>query len=221
MTAILFGSISTLADTSELQREAFNGAFAQHGLDWTWSRDDYVSMLESNGGSDRVAEYARSRGEDVDAAAVHATKSELFQKSLAESDVAPRDGVADAIREAKGAGLKVALVTTTSAENVAALAAALAGHVAFADLDLVVDSSQVSAVKPDAAAYTYALEHLHEQAGDCVAIEDNVGGVAAAVAAGITTVAFPNANTSAHDFEAADVRRERIDLADLEALIAR
>jgi hypothetical protein len=35
MSAILFGSISTLADTSELQRRAFNEAFSAHGLDWT------------------------------------------------------------------------------------------------------------------------------------------------------------------------------------------
>lgn len=33
MPAILLRSISTLADTSELQRQAFNQAFAQHGLD--------------------------------------------------------------------------------------------------------------------------------------------------------------------------------------------
>ena len=38
MSAILFGSISTLADTSELQRRAFNEAFEAHGLDWNWSR---------------------------------------------------------------------------------------------------------------------------------------------------------------------------------------
>ena len=36
MSAILFGSISTIADTSELQRQAFNQAFKAHGLDWDW-----------------------------------------------------------------------------------------------------------------------------------------------------------------------------------------
>ena len=34
MATILFGSISTLADTSELQRQAFNDAFKAYGLDW-------------------------------------------------------------------------------------------------------------------------------------------------------------------------------------------
>lgn len=36
MKAILIGSIGTLADTSDMRREAFNEAFAQAGLDWTW-----------------------------------------------------------------------------------------------------------------------------------------------------------------------------------------
>ena len=80
MSAILFGSISTLADTSELQRRAFNEAFAAHNLDWQWSQDDYREMLGSNGGAQRIADYAASRGDDVDAAEVHATKSSIFQE---------------------------------------------------------------------------------------------------------------------------------------------
>ncbi len=60
MSAILFGSISTLVDSSELQRRAFNEAFEAHGLDWQWSQPDYVAMLESNGGAQRIADYAES-----------------------------------------------------------------------------------------------------------------------------------------------------------------
>ena len=45
MTSVLFGSISTVADTSELQRQAFNDAFAEHGLGWTWERAEYRRML--------------------------------------------------------------------------------------------------------------------------------------------------------------------------------
>ena len=214
MTAILFGSISTLADTSELQREAFNRAFVEHGLDWRWDRAEYAGLLESNGGSDRVSEYARSRGEDVDAGAVHATKSRLFQESLAAAPVEPRAGVAETIRAAKEQGLKVGLVTTTSAENLAALARALEGRVSFDDLDVVVDTSQVERPKPDGEAYAHALRELGEQAGDCVAVEDNLGGVSAARAAGIPVVAFPNTNTVEHDFGTTP-RVDALDLADL------
>jgi len=220
VTALLFGSISTLADTSELQRDAFNQAFSQHGLDWQWDQDDYRARLAGNGGQDRITAYAEERGEQVDAAAVHATKSRIFQESVAEHAQA-RPGLVDTVKAAKAQGYKVALVTTTTPENVAALGAALAGELSFDDdLDLIVDNSQVDANKPDPAAYTMALADLGEKAEDCVAVEDNPGGVKAAQAAGITCVAFPNTNTAGLDFDGAQVR-DRLDLADLTGLIGR
>jgi HAD superfamily hydrolase (TIGR01509 family) len=218
MSAILFGSISTLADTSELQRAAFNEAFSTHGLDWTWPQEEYAARLDSNGGSDRVAAYAEARGESVDAAAVHQTKSEIFQRRLASEAVTPRPGVVDTIRAAADAGVKVALVTTTSPENVVSLLEALRRSPDGADVasfDLVVDSTQVEAPKPDQAAYVFALDRLGESAADCVAIEDNVGGVASATAAGIGCVAFPNANTGGHDFGQAASRVDALDFATL------
>jgi len=220
MTALLLGSISTLADTSEIQRDAFNQAFTQHGLDWSWDQAEYRSLLSSNGGQDRITAYAQQRGEEVDAAAVHATKSRIFQESLA-AGAAARPGLVETVRAAREQGMKVALVTTTTPENVAALGSALSGELSFDDdLDLILDNSQVEANKPDPAAYTLALADLGEDASDCVAVEDNPGGVKAAQAAGITCVAFPNANTADLDFDGAQVR-DRLELADLTGLIGR
>lgn len=219
MSAILFGSISTVADTSELQREAFNRAFDAHGLGWNWGRDEYLSMLEGSGGRKRIADYAAAAGQSVDAAGVHATKSRMFQESLATSGLAPRPGVVDIIHCAKDQGMKVALVTTTSPENVSALIDALAPAISPTDFDVIVDASSVERPKPDGAAYSFALESLGEQHGDCVAVEDNIDGVRAATAAGVTCVAFPNENTARHDFDAARARVERLDFDELRKLI--
>lgn len=220
MPAILFGSISSVADTSELQREAFNGAFADHGLDWSWEREDYIAMLERSGGASRIAEYAAERGEDVDAAAVHATKSQRFQESLATADVEARPGVVDTIKGAKAAGLKVGLVTTTLHENVMALLDALSPALSEDDFDVVVDLSDVDRPKPDAAAYTFALARLGEDPRHCVAVEDNVEGAEAASAAGVACVAFPNANTEGQEFPTAQRRVDHIDLRELQDLTA-
>ena len=221
MPAILFGSISTIADTSEMQREAFNRAFESHALDWSWSRDDYLAMLEESGGEARIAAYASQVGDDVDAAAVHATKSELFQQRLGEGGLEPRPGVAATVRGAKERGMEVALVTTTAGANLDALFAGLGTELGAADFDLVVDSASVESSKPAPDAYRFALERLGEDAGACVAIEDNLGGVAAAEAAGLRCVAFPNHNTAGHDFDAADARVESVDLDALAELIER
>ncbi len=213
MPAILFGSISTLVDTSELQRRAFNESFAAHGLDWNWSREEYVAMLGSNGGAQRIAEYAQSRGDDVDGAAVHATKSEIFRELLATSTVQARPGVIDTIQEAKRRDHKLAFVTTTSQGNIDALLAALRPHISAEMFDLIVNGDSVKRPKPDAAAYAFALEELSEDAHSAVAIEDNVGGVAAATAAGVTCIAFPNENTAGADFSAAAETVDSLDAA--------
>ena len=218
MSALLLGSISTVADTSELQRQAFNQAFEAHGLDWRWDRDDYRAMLSTSGGQDRIAGYARSRGQDVDTKAVHETKSKLFRELLATAGLAPRPGVADSIKAAKDRGWKVGLVTTTSRANVAALLGRLHPQVGDQDFDVIVDSDSVGSPKPDPAAYLFALQALNESPGDCVAVEDNVDGVLAAVAAGVPCVAFPNENTGQHDFSGAVARVGRLDFAELQAL---
>lgn len=212
MPALLLGSISTVVDTSEMQRQAFNDAFAEHGLDWSWSQEDYRALLGSNGGRDRVAAWAAERGEEVDAEAVHATKSARFREALAASGAAPRPGVVETVREAREAGHRVALVTTTSAENVAAVLAALGDDVAF---DLTLDAGDVEQPKPDPEAYRLALARLGVDAADCVAVEDNPGGAASAAEAGVPCVAFPNQNTGHLDFGAVRARVDRLDLATL------
>lgn len=214
MTAILFGSISTVADTSELQRQAFHDAFAEHGLDWRWEPDEYRALLARSGGRDRIAAYAEARGEEVDAAAVHASKTAAFQRRLAAGGISARPGVAEVVAGARQRGISLGLVTTTSPGNVEALLAAVAAEVPPGSFEVVVDTASAAAPKPDPAPYLLALSRLGTDAGSAVAIEDNVDGVAAAVAAGLPCVGFPNANTAAHDLSPAPTV-ERLDLDEL------
>jgi HAD superfamily hydrolase (TIGR01509 family) len=218
MPALLFGSISTLADTSELQRAAFNQAFADHGLDWQWSQEEYRTLLGSNGGAGRIAAYAKDRGQTVDAEAVHDSKSKIFQHELASSPVKPRAGVVDTIAAAKAAKYRIGFVTTTSSDNISALFAALAPEVSAADFDVVVSAGDVETGKPDPAVYLWALQKLGETARTCVAIEDNPGGAQSAAAAGVACVAFPNENTAQLEFGEEFPVVDRLDFDQLKAL---
>jgi HAD superfamily hydrolase (TIGR01509 family) len=216
MSAILFGSISTIVDTSELQRRAFNESFEAHGLDWQWSQPDYIAMLDSNGGAQRIADYAEAHGDDVDADAVHATKSQIFQELLATAGLKPRPGVVETVNEAKRHNVKLGFVTTTSPENISALLETLSPEIDAATFDLIVDRDSVVSPKPDSAAYAFALDKLGEQPASTVAIEDNVGGLSAATAAGVRCIAFPNENTVDGDFAGA---AETVDSLDAERLV--
>lgn len=198
MKAILLGSIGTLADTSEIQRHAFNEAFADHGLDLAWERDHYRHMLEVAGGADRIRRAAEARGIPVDADAVHATKSERFRAHLDAGEAEARPGIVALIERAQHDGLNLGLVTTTSRENVDRLLRAL--DVPRSAFDVIVTREDVSAPKPAPDCYHLAAASIATAPEDCLAVEDNVDGAQAAMAAGMTCLAWPNANTEGHDF---------------------
>ena len=82
MRALFFGSIGSIVETSELQRQAFNEAFAEHGLGWHWDQATYQGLLSLGGGDNRIASYAQSQGETVDDRALHQTKTQRFQSLL-------------------------------------------------------------------------------------------------------------------------------------------
>lgn len=217
MPALLIGSIGALVETSELQREAFNGAFLEHGLDWVWEREDYASRLADSGGAARVARYAEDRGEEVDAFAVHHTKTRLFQERIAKGGLEPRPGVAETIEAVKGAGHRLGFVSATAPGTVSTLLHAVEGRIDPASFDFVFDAVRAGTPpKPAPDAYRTALEAMNERADACLAVEDNADGVAAATAAGLACLAFPGANTQDHDYSAATaVVRGQLDPEDV------
>lgn len=202
MSAVLFGSLGTIADTSELQREAFNQAFRIHGLHWHWDRDEYRARSAVGSGQHRIAGYARSIGQRVDVESVDRTKAEIFRSSLAETVLTPRPGVVETIRGARTNGFKVGIVTTTSPEDVSSLISALGPRINLRDFDVVVYATNVYRPKPGRAAYDFALRRLGERPGDCIAIENSVGGVRAATAAGLPCVALRTESAAGPDFGA-------------------
>ena len=52
--AIIFGSIGTLVETSDLQRQSFNQAFKEANLNWHWDSKLYQKLLSQSGGRNRI-----------------------------------------------------------------------------------------------------------------------------------------------------------------------
>ncbi|MEM6889764.1 MAG: HAD-IA family hydrolase [Pseudomonadota bacterium] len=198
MHTLFFGSIGTLAETSRLQLEAYNEAFAQSGLDWHWPETDYREMLLSAGGYDRVLSYARARGDVVDAAGLHQLKSEIYRNLLRSRVVEPRPGVIEAIEYLKMNNGKLALVTSTSQDNVRELLAKLA--IPEGVFELVVHSGLVARPKPKPDAYLYALDQLKVSARDVLSVEDNPEGALAATTSGTRCLAVPGRFHDASNF---------------------
>ncbi len=198
MHTLFFGSIGTLAETSRLQLEAYNEAFAQSGLDWHWSETAYRTMLLSAGGYDRVLSYAQTRGDVVDATELHRLKSEIYRNLLRSRVVEPRPGVIEAIEYVKSNNNKLALVTSTSQDNVRQLLDKLA--IPEDVFELVVHSGVIARPKPHPDAYLYALDQLNVSARDVLSVEDNPDGALAATRSGTNCLAVPGSFHDASNF---------------------
>jgi len=201
--ALLFGSIGTLAETSEMQREAFNRAFALAGLGWHWNRSLYQALLKTTGGLNRIETFALSRGQVVDARAIHVAKTAIYHQLLDEKALELRAGVSETIRWANRNGIRLGLVSTTGRGNIERLLAALAPACTREMFDIVTNGGQVKRPKPDPEAYCLALEKLRVGPDQVVAIEDTAASLSASLAAGIATVAFPGENVYGDDFSTA------------------
>ncbi len=130
LDALIFDVDGTLANTErDGHRVAFNRAFAEAGLDWEWPEDFYGELLAVTGGKERLLHYiARYRPQfpapqnlQEFVACLHAAKTRHYAGLLAEGAVQVRPGVRRLLREARAAGLRLAIATTTAPASLNAL----------------------------------------------------------------------------------------------------
>jgi len=208
--AILFGSIGTLAETSDLQRRAYNQAFAEIKLDWHWDVELYKKLLKKSGGRSRIQDYATQNGINVDVPSLHQRKTEIFNKSMAEKTLALRPGVSEVINYAIDAKMYLAFVTTTSKANVDALFFALDKQIQRSSFNFIGDETMVSNPKPNPEIYQTALTELSVKPTECIAIEDTEISMEAALAADIECVAFPGLIAQENNFNSAKAVTEML-----------
>ena len=190
MKAILLGSIGTVADTSHMQLAAFNQAFKIHDLSWIWSPNEYSKMLKVSGGANRIQQYANSMGEEVNAAQIHLTKTQIFHSTLSSEGVSLRHGISSVLDYALTKSIMLGFVTTTTHGNVSEILKAT--DVDPKIFDVVTTNDNVGKPKPHPDAYNTALNKLGLLPNQAIAVEDNLDGYNAAINAKLKCVAFPS-----------------------------
>ena len=213
LEALVFDLDGTLADTEETHRQAFNAAFIEFELWWDWSPPLYARLLAVSGGKERLRHYIGTLR--VPAAererllalvpALHATKTRIYTELLVRGQRPFRPGVLPLLRAAHGAGLKLAIASTTTSANVSALLQANLGAASDIAFDVVACGDVVPAKKPAPDIYRLALSSLRRPGESCIAFEDSLNGLRAAKAAGLVTVVTPSRWTAAEDFTGADL----------------
>lgn len=213
LQAIIFDVDGTLADTERSHLIAFNEAFAKEGLPWNWDEALYTRLLDVSGGKERIAHYWREQQPGlkiIHSAAfadtvqrIHDQKTAVYETLVKDGGVALRPGVLRIINRAYDAGLQMAIATTTSPVNIAALLRADIGPDWARFFVVVEDASTAPRKKPHPQVYLQTLARLKLSADVCLAIEDSSNGLRAASAVGLPTVITTNSFTAHHDFKGA------------------
>ena len=212
LQAFVFDVDGTLADTEQAHLAAFNHAFEQEGMGWHWDTALYTQLLEISGGKERMWHHwqqVQPGVKDIGGGVqdilqrLHDIKTAAYESAVNSGLVEMRPGVLRLMDEALRAGIGLAIATTTSAVNIAALLRTAIGADWRTHFLAVGDANTAPVKKPHPQVYVQVLGAMALPPSACLAFEDSGNGLAAATAAGLQTVITPTGFTRHHDFSAA------------------
>jgi HAD superfamily hydrolase (TIGR01509 family) len=213
LRGLLFDFDGLLVDTETPSLASWQELYREHGHELPLDRwatvvgtvgawDPYETLEELAGPVDRVALQERRLARELELGEVE----EL------------RPGVLDLLVSAREAGLRTAIVSSSSQAWVHRHLARLER---VGDFDAIVTADHDrERAKPRPTLYLEALDELGLRAEEAVAFEDSPNGVRAAKAARLVCVAVPNGVTAAYGLDEADLVVESLAEVPLERLAA-
>jgi len=213
LQALILDIDGTLAET-ELHGHlaATNRAFAEFGLDWRWTPELYGELLAVTGTRERIVHYVENYQPDFTppnaplndfAARLKARKTEIFVAMVAKEPLPLRPGIRRLVGEARDAGIRLAIATTTSPENVDSLLVNSLDPGAPGWFDVIGAGDVVARKKPAPDIYNFVLDGLALAPEDCLAIEDSRNGLLSARGAGVPVLIAVSDYSRGEDFDGA------------------
>ncbi|HEY9289619.1 MAG TPA: HAD family hydrolase [Candidatus Dormibacteraeota bacterium] len=212
---MIFDFDGLIVDTEGPIFEVWQRIYREHGHELP--REQWLTIIGTASGSfDPVLDLGRRLGEPLDAEEFNALERLYYREATAAQRLLP--GIDRYLVDARRLGLRTAIASSSSRRWIDEHLERFGVGGRF---ETIVSREDVERTKPDPALYLVALERLSSPASRAIALEDSSNGIKAAKAAGIFTVAVPNAMTAAMDLSAADLRLESLAAMPLEDLIKR
>ena len=211
--AIIFDFDGTIIDTETAWYRVFKDAYQEYGVDLsleTYSQCLGTSLQSFNPYTHLSTHHAISLNLDEFRAMILQNYAKLIEQE------SMRPGIFNLLQEAKAAGLKIGLASSSHRDWIDKFVDQLGIRDYF---DCYCTADTVSNVKPDPELYYQALDRLGVKPNEAIAIEDSPNGARAAVAAGLHTVVIKNTLTKQLPFSKGHYTIESLEHNGLKELI--
>lgn len=182
--AVLWDMDGTLVDTEPYWFAAERELVGSFGHEWT--REDGFRLIGS--GLWDSAAVLQAHGVNLSADQIVEWLSNRVCEHLSEGEIPWRPGAQTLLAELRDRSIPTALVTM----SIRSMAEKIVSHIPFPAFDVVVAGDDVKNPKPHPEAYLLAASKLGVAIEDCVAIEDSLTGLRAAVDSGAVVIGVPH-----------------------------
>ncbi len=187
----------TILDTEQPVYQSWSELWEEEGVEL--ARGRWQAIIGTDAGFDPWVELQLEVGRVLDPAL---QERRTLRRDELQAAYRPREGIVEWLEEAHQLGVPVAIASSSPV-------AWVRGHLdrfgLGGEFTLMVCRDDVVPPKPDPTSYREACRRLGADIRRSAAVEDSHHGVAAAVAAGLFTVAVPHGLTTDHDLSAANV----------------
>jgi HAD superfamily hydrolase (TIGR01509 family) len=183
--AVVFDMDGVLVDTEHLWDEVREELTTEWGGRYTPEAQEAMMGMSS-------LEWSRYLHETVGLREPPETiNAEVVRRMLAryEVELPVIPGAIEAVRRVRGAGLRLAVASSSNRELIDAVLRRLGLAACF---EVTVSSEEVARGKPAPDVYLETARRLGLDPPHCAAVEDSASGIRAAHAAGMRVVAYPN-----------------------------
>jgi len=183
--SVVFDMDGTLIDNTPYHFKSWQALFKKYGKGELTKKKYYTDISGVP-----VMETIRDVfGADHDEAGLKALldEKENFYREAYAPFVAPINGLENFLTELKNAGIKMAMATSATVQDIDFILDRIPIR---DDFDAIVNSTMVSKPKPNPQIFLKAAEKLGSKPANCIVFEDSLAGIKAGNAAGMKVVAI-------------------------------
>jgi len=188
----IFDMDGTLIDNTPYHFKSWQALFKNHNLG-VITQDTYKKEIS---GVPIIETLRRLFGDKVDEAGLKQllNEKEQYYREIYAPYLAPINGLENFLTELKNAGIKMAIASSATVEDINFILNKIPIR---DDFEVIIDGSRVSKGKPNPQIFLKAAHDLQARPEDCVVFEDSLAGITAANAAGMKVVGITTGHSAA------------------------